>query len=367
MKIAVLKERTNGENRVAITPDSAKSFIKDGFSIWCEKSSGLAAGYSDAEYTAAGVNISSVPLEIVSDADIILKVQPSPMSDEINELSFAKPKAVIIGLLSPFANMKIIQNYAEKNITSLAMELVPRTTKAQTMDCLSSQTNLAGYRAVIEAAYHFGMAFPMMMTSAGTISPAKVLVLGAGVAGLQAIATAKRLGAMVSAYDVRAASKEQVESVGGKFLSVGEDDFSNASGYARELSAESQQKQADLLAEHAAKNNIIITTAQIPGKPAPNLITTKMLETMKPGSVIVDLSTATGGNVEGSLRDQIVKKSGITIIGYSNLASHIPHDSSKLYAKNLYNFVSHAYKGGKLNLTDEIVKAMLLTHNGKII
>jgi NAD(P) transhydrogenase subunit alpha len=367
MKIAVLKERTSGENRVALTPESAKAFIKDGFSIWCEKSAGLAAGYSDAEYIASGVNISSVPLEITSDADIIIKVQPSPLSDEINELSFAKQKAVIIGLLSPFANMQLIQKYAEANITSLAMELVPRITKAQIMDSLSSQSNLAGYRAVIEAAYHFNMAFPMMMTSAGTISPTKVLVLGAGVAGLQAVATAKRLGAVVSAYDVRAASKEQVESVGGKFLSIGNDDFASASGYARELSAEYQQRQVDLLSENAAKNDIIITTAQIPGKPAPSLITSKMLELMRPGSVIVDLSTATGGNVEGSVRDQVVKKNGITIIGYSNLASHIAHDSSKLYAKNLYNFVSHAFKGGKLNITDEIVKAMLLTHNGKII
>ncbi|MBP7190514.1 MAG: Re/Si-specific NAD(P)(+) transhydrogenase subunit alpha [Rickettsiaceae bacterium] len=368
MKIAVLKERVKGELRVALTPEIVKAYVRDGYSVFCEKSAGIAAGYTDDEYKAAGATISSVPLEIVSDADIILKVQPSPTSDEINELAFAKEKAIIIGLLSPFANVKLIHKYAEKNITSLAMELVPRTTKAQVMDCLSSQSNLAGYRAVIEASNAFGKAFPMMMTSAGTISPAKVLVLGAGVAGLQAIATAKRLGAVVFAYDVRAAAKEQVESVGGRFIAVGASgDFSNDSGYAREVTSDYEEQQKLLLAEHSAKSDIIITTAQIPGKPAPILITADMIKKMRPGSVIVDMSTSTGGNVEGSTKDEVVKKGEVTIVGYSNLASKIAHDASKLYAKNLYNFVSHAVKGGKLNTTDEIVKAMLLTHNGKVI
>ncbi len=367
MKIAVLKERTPGESRVALTPETARLFIKNGYSIFFEKSAGLASGFSDNEYKELGVNISSVPLEIVGDADIILKVQPSPLIDEINELSFAKSKAVIIGLLSPFANMQLIHQYAEKNIIALAMELVPRITKAQSMDALSSQSNLAGYRAVIEASYHFSQAFPMMMTAAGSISPARVLVLGAGVAGLQSIATAKRLGAIVYGYDVRLAAKEQVESVGGKFISVGNEDFASTSGYAKELTEEFIQKQYDLLAEYSAKSNIIITTAQVPGKQAPLLIKKSMIEKMHPSSIIVDIATSSGGNVEGSVKDSIVKNNGITIVGYSNLASHIPHDASKLYAKNLYNFVMHAFKDKTLKTNDEIVKAMLLTNNGKVI
>lgn len=367
MKIAVLRERVTGESRVALTPDSAKLFIKDGFSISMEKSAGALAGFPDAEYEAVGVNISAVPLEIVSDADIILKVQPSPIVDEINELSFAKPKAIMLGLLSPFANVQLIHKYAEKNITALAMELVPRITKAQSMDALSSQSNLAGYRAVIEASYNFGRAFPMMMTAAGSVPAAKVLVLGAGVAGLQAIATAKRLGAIVYGYDVRLAAKEQVESVGGRFLSVVEEDFSASSGYARELTDDFRQKQSELLMEYASKSNIIITTAQIPGKQAPLLITKEMVQKMHPSSVIVDIATATGGNVEGTVKDEVVKRNGVTIIGYSTMASHIAHDASKLYAKNLYNFISHAFKEKTLNISDEIVKAMLLTYNGKVI
>lgn len=367
MKIAVLRERVTGESRVALTPDSAKSFIKDGFSVSIEKSAGVLAGFLDAEYEAVGVNISSVPLEIVSDADIILKVQPSPVVDEINELSFAKPKSIIAGLLSPFANMQLIHKYAEKNITALAMELVPRITKAQSMDALSSQSNLAGYRAVIEASYNFGRAFPMMMTAAGSVPAAKVLVLGAGVAGLQAIATAKRLGAIVYGYDVRLAAKEQVESVGGRFLSVVEEDFAASSGYARELTEDFRQKQSELLMEYASKSNIIITTAQIPGKQAPLLITKEMVQKMHPSSVIVDLATATGGNVEGAVKDEVIKRNGVTIIGYSTMASHIAHDASKLYAKNLYNFISYAFREKTLNVSDEIVKAMLLTYNGKVI
>ncbi len=367
MKIAVLKERALHETRVALTPDTAKAFIKAGFTVSCEKGAGLASGFVDEEYTSVGVHISGVPLEIVSDADIILKVQPTPASDKINELEFAREKAVIIGLLSPFANLPLIQNYAERKITALAMEMVPRTTKAQAMDALSSQSNIAGYRAVIEAAHHFGRAFPMMMTAAGTISPAKVLVLGAGVAGLQAIATAKRLGAAVSAYDVRSASKEQVESVGAKFISVSEVTAEGSGGYARELAADQQQKQAELLAQHASKSDIIISTAQIPGKPAPKLITKEMVVTMRQGSVLVDLATSTGGNIEGSKRDEVTQVGGVTILGYSNMAAHLPCDSSRLYAKNLYTFVMHAFKTGKIDLNDEIVSSMVLAHGGKVL
>lgn len=367
MKIAVLKERAKNELRVALSPETTKAFVKAGFSVWCEKGAGISAGFYDDDYINAGANISSVPLEIAGDADIILKVQPTPQTDEISELVFAKPKAIIIGLLSPFANMNLIQNYAEKNITSFAMELVPRITKAQKMDALSSQSNLIGYRAVIEASYYFSKGFSMMTTAAGTIPPARVLVLGAGVAGLQAIATAKRLGAMVSAFDVRSASKEQVESVGAKFLSLGDITSESKDGYARELNADDQTKLVELLASQVIKHDIIISAAQIPGKQAPKLVKLETVKAMNNGSVLVDTSTLTGGNIEGSKRDEVVQVGGATVIGYSNLASHIPHDSSRLYANNLLHLVMHLFQNGKIDMNDDIVRAMLVTHNNKII
>jgi len=367
MKIAVLKERAVHEARIALSPETTRNFIKAGFSVWCEKGAGLSAGFTDQAYAEAGAHMSSVPLEIVSDADIILKVQPTPQSESISELAFARAKAVIIGFLSPFSNIQLIQSYAAKNITSIAMELVPRITKAQKMDALSSQSNLAGYRAVIEAAYYFGRGMAMMTTAAGTIAPARVLVLGAGVAGLQAIATAKRLGAIVSSFDVRATSREQVESVGAKCINLDNINSESSDGYARELGSEDQQKLVSMLSEYVTKNDIIISTAQIPGKPAPKLVMLDTVRAMRHGSVIVDLSTATGGNVEGSTRDEVVAINGVTVIGYSNLPSHIPHDSSRLYANNLYHFVTHAFQHGKIDINDDIIRAMLVTHNNKII
>lgn len=368
MKIAVLKEKALGETRVAITPDVAKLFIRDGFEVFVEKNAGMNAGFTDNQYKDVGAIISSVPLEIVSDADIILKVQPTPLEDTINEVEFAKKGAVIVGLLSPYHNTFLPQTYAEKGLTALAMELVPRTTKAQTMDALSSQSNLAGYRAVIEAAYHFKRATPMFMTAAGTITAAKVLILGAGVAGLQAIATAKRLGAIVYAYDVRAASKEQVESVGAKFIQVeNAGSFEGKGGYAGEVTKDYMKKQEEVLAEYAKKVDIIISTAQIPGKPAPRLLTKAMVASMNHGSVIVDLATSTGGNIEGSVKDQVADVGNAKIIGYSNLAMNVPYDASKLYAKNLYNFITHAFADGKIKAEDEIVSKMLLAHKGKVM
>ncbi len=368
MKIAVLKEKAPGEARVAVTPDVVALFIKAGFTISIEKNAGVSAGFTDEAYKAAGATVSAVPLELATDADIILKLQPTPMEDKVNELEFAKKGTVIIGFLSPYNNKFLTQTYAEKNLTALAMELVPRITKAQSMDALSSQSNLAGYRAVIEAAYHFKRGMPMLMTAAGTVAAARVLVLGAGVAGLQAIATAKRLGGVVSAYDVRAASKEQVESVGAKFISIDGASFESKGGYATEVtSRDFLKQQGEVLAEHVKRSDIIITTAQIPGKPAPKLITREMIGTMGNGSVIVDMATSTGGNVDYSEKDKIIVQNGVTIIGYSNLATHIPYDSSKLYAKNLYNLVMHIFKDGKLNTNDEIVANMLLTHKGKIL
>lgn len=368
MKIVALKEKVKHETRVAITPEVASLLVKKGFAVTVEKDIGAYAGFLDEEYIAVGAKISDVPLEIISDADIILKVQPSPVSDKYSELEFAKKGAVIIGLLSPYLNHEYIKAAAKKNLTSFAMELVPRITKAQNMDALSSQSNLVGYRAVIEASYHYTKAFPMMMTAADTVSPCKTLILGIGVAGLQAIATAKRLGSVVAGYDVRSATKEQVESLGAKFVSPElQEDLQDKSGYAGESSESYKVKQEEFLAKIIKNYDIVITTAQIPGKKAPLLVTDKMLESMKHGSIVVDIATATGGNVEGSELDKIITKHGVTIIGLSNLAAKIATDSSKLYSKNLYNFLNYALQEGKLNMDDELVQSMLVTKDGKIV
>ncbi|MCZ6901983.1 MAG: NAD(P) transhydrogenase subunit alpha [Rickettsia endosymbiont of Ixodes persulcatus] len=368
MKIVALKEKAKNETRTAMTPEVAGLLVKKGYLVTVEKDIGLSAGFLDEEYTAAGAKISSVPLEIISDADIILKVQPSSVTDKYSKLEFAKAGAIIIGLLSPYLNHDYIKAAAKKNLTTFAMEFVPRITKAQNMDALSSQSNLVGYRAVIEASYHYTKAFPMMMTAAGAISPCKTLVLGIGVAGLQAIATAKRLGSIVAGYDVRAATKEQVESLGAKFVSPAlQEDLQDKSGYASESSEDYKAKQEEFLAKIIKGYDIVITTAQIPGKKAPLLVTKKMLESMKHGSVIVDIATSTGGNVEGSEMDKIVTKHGVTIIGLSNLAAKIATDSSKLYAKNLYNFLSYALQDGKFNMDDDLVRDMLITKDGKIV
>lgn len=367
MKIVALKERALNEARTAITPEVAKSLIKKGLLVTVEKDIGLLSGFPDKDYIQAGANVSSVPLEIISDADVILKVQPSPLDYKYSELEFAKESAIVIGLLSPYSNQDYISGLAKKKLTGIAMELVPRITRAQNMDVLSSQSNLAGYRAVIESSYYFSRAFPMMMTAAGTISPCKVLILGVGVAGLQAIATAKRLGAAVSAYDVRLATKEQVESLGAKFVSPELNvDSQDKSGYASEVSSDYKVKQEEFLAGIIKNYDIIITTAQIPGKKAPLLVTKEMVKSMKHGSVILDMATSSGGNVEGSVADQIIDSNGITIIGTVNLASKIATDSSKLYSKNLYNFLDYSLQSGNFNFDDELVKQMLVTKDGKI-
>ncbi|WP_316354499.1 NAD(P) transhydrogenase subunit alpha [Candidatus Trichorickettsia mobilis] len=362
MKIVALKERAKLEARTAITPEVAKLYIKKGHVILVEKDIGDRAGFADQLYIDAGAQISAVALEILADADIILKVQPSPLSAEINEIDYARSGAIILGMLSPHANFDYLKKMTAKGACGIAMELVPRITRAQNMDVLSSQSNLAGYRAVLEAAYNFDRIFPMMMTAAGTISPAKVLILGVGVAGLQAIATAKRLGAAVFAYDVRSITREQVESLGAKFIApeIVVSDMEDKSGYAKERSEADKVGQEQFLASVIRNYDIIITTAQIPGKPAPRLITSEMLDLIKPGSVIVDMATASGGNVEGSKLDEVMIRKGVKIIGWSNLAGKIAADSSKLYAKNLYNFLEHAIKDGKFDFDDEIVKQMLV-------
>ncbi|MCC8369095.1 MAG: NAD(P) transhydrogenase subunit alpha [Rickettsia endosymbiont of Oxypoda opaca] len=367
-KIAALKERAENETRTAITPEVAGLLIKKGFLVVVEKDIGLLAGFLDKDYSDVGAKISAVPLEIISDADIILKVQPSPLTDKYSEVVFAKPNTIIIGLLSPYLNRDYITQLAKKNLIGIAMELVPRITKAQNMDALSSQSNLAGYRAVIEASYHFTRGFPMMMTAAGTITPCKTLVLGIGVAGLQAIATAKRLGSAVAGYDVRTATKEQVESLGAKFVSPElSNDLQDKSGYASEASSDDKVKQEEFLAKIIKNYDIVITTAQIPGKKAPILVTEQMVASMKYGSVIVDIATSTGGNVEGSKLDQIIVKNGVTIIGPSNLAGKVTTDASKLYSKNLYNLLNYAFQDGNFNIDDELVQQMLLTKDGQIV
>ncbi len=370
MKIAAIRERVKGENRVAITPDVANLFVKKGYMVFVEKNIGTLANFTDAEYENAGATVSAILLEILSDADIILKVQPTPFIDEFNEIDMAKSGAAVIGMLSPYTNFEYIEKSLSKKLATIAMELVPRVTKAQNMDVLSSQSNLAGYRAVIEAGYHFDRAFPMMMTAAGTIGPAKTLILGVGVAGLQAIATAKRLGSVVSAYDVRAATKEQVESLGAKFIYPDnklDDDAEDKSGYAKEVGKDFAIKQEKFLSEIIAGFDIVITTAQIPGKKAPLILTQEMVAKMRPGSVIVDMATATGGNVEDSSPDKVISKRGVKIIGWTNMAAKIASDSSRLYAKNLYNFIDYAVKNGTFDFKDELVEEMLIGIDGKMI
>ncbi len=369
MKISALKEKASNEKRVAITPETAKIFVKAGYEVCIEKGAGLASNYTDQEYTEAGAKISSVPLEVISDADIIAKVQFSPEHETHTEKEFAKESALIIGLLNPYSNDSLIDFYTEKKINLLSLDLVPRTTKAQSFDALSSQANLVGYRAVIEASYQYLRAFPMLMTAAGTITPAKIFVLGAGVAGLQAIATARRLGASVFGYDVRTTAKEQVESLGAKFIHPDlSADFSNAGGYATSVDSEFGKRQEAMLLEEISKFDIVISTAMIPGKKAPILITKEMIGKMKHGSIIVDIAASSGGNSEWTRMNQIVEENGVKIIGYENFASKISNDASKLYAKNIANLVTYMFaKNTKIDINDETIKPMILTYNGKRI
>lgn len=374
MKIAVLKERLEGESRVAATPETVKKMRDLGASVRIEKNAGLASNYRNEDYQAAGVEVVSSLQEALEGADLVLKVQrPLTFLDGEDEVKFFTKKGMhVVGLLSPYAHKDALGIYAAQNLTTYALEFVPRITRAQSMDVLSSQSNLAGYRAVIEACYEFGRAFPMMMTAAGTIAPAKVLVLGAGVAGLQAIATAKRLGAVVFAFDVRSAAKEQVQSLGATFVEVdAEEGGDGLGGYAKEMSKDYQARQAQKIKETLAKVDIVISTALIPGKPAPKLITEDMVKAMKEGSVIVDMAVETGGNCALSEIGKCVKKNGVTIIGYSNLPARIAQDASALYARNILNFVSLFFdKENKVfspNLEDEIIKATLMTHEGQIV
>ena len=375
MKIAVPKELRDSETRVAMSPDMIKRLVGMGLEVMVETGAGTRAMLPDAQYQMAGAAIGTDANETYSDADIVLKVRRPMCADEgLDELAMIKRGTVLIGLLEPFSDKNIAAAFAKAGIIAFAMELLPRISRAQAMDVMSSQSNLAGYRAVIEAAAAFGKAFPMMMTAAGTIAPAKVLVLGAGVAGLQAIATARRLGAVVSAFDVRPAVKEQVESLGAKFIEVANTesgDSETLDGYAKEMGEEYKRQQSALIGETLKNQNIAISTALIQGKSAPRLITEEMVKDMHPGSVIVDLAVESGGNCSISVCDQVAVKHGVTIIGYSNMPGRAPIDASALYARNLVNFVTPMIDAETGNLaidwSDEIVKGTIITHDGNVV
>ena len=368
MKIAVLKEAA-GETRCAAIPETVKKFAALGAEVAVEKGAGAGASIADADFEAAGAKLGS-RADVLKGAGILLAVNgPDPST-----LNGAENDALLVGALDPLRQREAIEAYSAAGLQALAMEWMPRITRAQSMDILSSQSNLAGYKAVVDAAATYGRAFPMMMTAAGTVSPAKVFVMGVGVAGLQAIATAKRLGAQVSATDVRSATKEQIQSLGAKPIfveNVAGIEGEGAGGYATEMSEEYQKAQAELVSSHVAKQDIVITTALIPGRPAPRLISDAQLATMRPGSVIVDLAAEAGGNVEGVVAGQNVAKHGVTIIGASNLARTLAADSSALFARNLYNFLSAFWdkEQGRPVLPDddEIVKAIRLTQGGKVV
>ncbi len=377
MKIAIPKERRAQERRVAATPDTVKKLVALGAQVSVEAGAGEASRFSDEAFTNAGATVVSDLSTLLGDADLVLKVQrPLLASDAegLDELGAMKQGALLIGTLSPFASPEALQAYADAGITALTMEFVPRITRAQTMDVLSSQSNLAGYRAVLDAAYEYERIMPMMMTAAGTLAPARVMVLGAGVAGLQAIATAKRLGAIVSATDVRPAAKEQVESLGATFVMVESDESAaaeTAGGYAREMSEDYQRRQAELVADTLKKQDIAICTALIPGRKAPTLITDEMAHSMKPGSVIVDLAVEQGGNCTLSKPGEVVDVNGVRIVGHLNVPSRLATDASALYAKNLLSFISpliNAENGTlQIDWDDEIVAATTLTRDGQVV
>ena len=369
MKLGVVKEAAPAERRVAAIPETVKKFIALGATVSVETGAGISASIADAAYAQAGAEIAG-RAAVVDGADIILAIQgPDPAS-----LAGIKPGAWLIGNLDPFVDLARIEGYAALGIDALAMEFLPRITRAQSMDTLSSQANLAGYRAVLDAGNVFGRAFPMMMTAAGTISAARVFVMGVGVAGLQAIATARRLGAQVSATDVRSATKEQIQSLGARPIfveAVAGIEGEGAGGYASEMSPEYQKAQAELVSSHIAKQDIVITTALIPGRPAPRLITDAQLATMKPGSVLVDLAVEQGGNIEGAVAGEVVERHGVSIVAHRNVPSRLAADASALFSRNLLNFLSAFWnkETGRPVLPDEdeITRAVRLTRGGRIV
>jgi NAD(P) transhydrogenase subunit alpha len=375
LKLAIPKERRANERRVAVTPDTVKKLIPLGFDVVVQSGAGLGSSITDEAFRAAGAVIAAEETQTLGNAAVVLKVQrPLTAAEGLDEYAMISPGAMLIGLLAPYQSPEAIREYARRKIDAFAMELVPRITRAQAMDVLSSQANLAGYRAVLDAAYEFGRGFPMMMTAAGTIPPARVFVMGTGVAGLQAIATARRLGGVVAATDVRPAAREQVQSLGATFVMVDNEESQHAEtagGYAKEMSDEYKRAQAQLIAETIRKQDVVICTALIPGRKAPVLVTAEMVETMKPGSIIVDLAVEQGGNCPLSRPGEVVDHHGVKIIGHWNVPSRIAVDASSLYARNLLAFLTPlvAKEGGglKVDWTDQIVAGTALTRDGRII
>ena len=367
MQISIIREENKNEQRVSSTPDAIKLLERFGIEVLVERGAGELSGYGDELYKASGAKIVDRSLCLQSDICLCVRM---PSQNDINQM---KKGSILIGILNPYENKNYFKDLNNNNITSCCMELIPRISRAQSMDVLSSQANLAGYKSVIDAAEQFGKAFPMMMTAAGRINPAKVMILGVGVAGLQAIATAKRLGAVVSATDVRSATKEQVESLGGKFIMVEDDESKEAEttgGYAKEMSEEYKKKQADLISKTIAKQDIVICTALIPGRKAPVLISEEMVNSMARGSIIVDLAVESGGNCPLSKVDEIVEHNGVKIIGYSNVPGRVAKDASSLYAKNIVNFltliINKEEKKISFDWEDEIINSTVLTHGGQV-
>ena len=363
MKIAIPTETQVGESRVAASPDTVKNYVKKGAEVWVQAGAGRGASIPDEAYAAAGAKITS---DGFPDPDVVLTIR-RPSADLLKSL---KPGAILMGGLDPYGDKAGLEAIARSGVVAFAMELMPRITRAQAMDILSSQANLAGYKAVIDAAFHFTRAFPMMMTAAGTVPAAKVFIMGVGVAGLQAIATARRMGAIVSATDVRKATEEQVKSLGAKFVYADIADAATSGGYAKELSAEDKAKQAALVAEHVKNQDVVITTALIPGRPAPVLITQAMVESMKPGSIIVDLAVERGGNCPLSKPDEIVEHKGVKIVGTVNLAGKLAGNASPLFAKNLANFLDlmiQKYGTLKVDDADECIKGTMIARDGALV
>ena len=375
MKIAILKERRPNETRVAGSPETVKKFLSLGVDICVEKGAGVAASMPDAAFRQAGATIAPDAKAALSDADLVLKVQrPMIEGEKFNELENFNHGQALVCQMSALSEPAFLTALAASGVTGFALELMPRITRAQSMDILSSQSNLAGYKAVLDAASEFGRAFPMMMTAAGTVPPARVMIMGVGVAGLQAIATAKRLGAIVSATDVRPVTKEQVESLGGSFVAVEDEEFEQAQtdgGYAKEMSDAYKEKQAALITETIPKQDIVICTALIPGRPAPVLVSKDMVKTMKPGSVIVDLAVEAGGNCPESKLGKVVNKDGVKVVGYANVPGRLADDASNLFARNVLNFltpmISEKGKSISIDTEDEIVAGTLVTRDGAVV
>ena len=375
MKIAILKERRPHETRVAATPETVKKLKALGAEITVETGAGTAAAYADQAYADAGASIVPDAAAAVAVGDIVFKIQPPMSSAEgRDEIGLLRAGQALMAPLGALTNRELVQTLANRGVTAFALELIPRITRAQSMDILSSQANLAGYKAVLLAADNFGRIFPQMMTPGGTLAPARAFIMGVGVAGLQAIATARRLGAIVTATDVRPATKEQVQSLGGKFVAVEDEEFKaaeTAGGYAKEMSAEYRAKQSALVADHVKNQDIVVTTALIPGRKAPVLVTEEMVKTMKPGSVIVDMAVEQGGNCPLSEYGKVVELYGVKIIGPANLPAELPTDSSSLFSRNLLNFITPMVdketRALKIDLDDEVVKGTLVTRDGQIV